>query len=152
MNPTVLTSAGLALLLGNLTQAAAGAAGHLLGATMSLFTNDVNPGKPAVIGDFTLATFTGSTPIAIASWGEMFYNENLDPEILGALAQWDYDSGTAETVYGIVLLSAGAGTPLLGYARLTTPKEMAATTDSLAIVPRFVMSADGFGSFSQLNA
>lgn len=146
MDPTVIPSSSLLL------QLAALLTGDFAAATVHLFTNDVNPGKSAVVGDFTAATFVGSTAIAIGAWGEVFLNGDLDAEAIAPLMQWDYDSGTAETVYGVYVLSAGVGTPLIAYARLETPKEMATTEDSLVIVPRLVFSATGFGSFATLSA
>ncbi len=132
------------LLLADLT------AGELAAATVHLFANDVNPGKGAVTADFIEATFTGSTALPITAWGSPFLNEDLDASALGPLMQWNWTAGVTDIVYGVYVLSAGAGTPLLAYARLETPKEMGTVDDSLALVPRWTMSAAGFGSFATL--
>lgn len=140
MLPTVMCSAGLRLLLADWLTAVEG---ELAGAKLKLFTNDVDPGKAAVIGDFDLATFTGSAPIAVATWGEVFTDVQGNANALGSLCQWDYDSGAAETVYGVVLTNAGDA--LIGYSRLAQSKLMNDTSDSLAIVPKISCSDAGFG-------
>jgi len=150
MNPTVFTKAAMFTMLAALLQAAAGTLEVLAGAKMKLFVNDVDPGEAAVIGDFTLASFTGSAAITIAAWGEAFTGQGGYPTTIGTLGQWDYDSGDAETVYGVVLTDNADG--LLAYARLTEPKTMDDTSDSLIVVPRMVVSPTGFGTFDRLAA
>lgn len=150
VDPTIVTSAGFLAMIANLIQAAAGAAGVLNGAKLKLFINDIDPGKAAVIGDFTLATFGGSTAIAVAAWNEAFLNGSGDAVILGAVAQWDWDSGDAETVYGVVLTTSADA--ILAYARLSVPKLMDDTADSLAVVPRYVVGDTGQGTFHLLAA
>lgn len=145
MDPNVFTSAGLLLMLANLT------AGQLASATVHLFINDVDPGKGAVVGDFTEATFTGSAALTVTAWGEAFLNLQLDAESIANLMQWDWDAGSAETVFGVYVLSAAMGTPLLGYARLTTPKDMGATTDSIALVLKMVLGPNGLGTGVRLD-
>src|SRR4051812_32695278 len=137
MGPNVVPSSALMLALVDLL------AGQLDAATVSLFINDVDPGKNAVIADFTLAAFVGSTPIAVSAWGEAYLNANKDAEAQAQLMQWNYASGPEESVYGIVVKGAGAGTPLLLYCRLDNPKGMGTTSDSLALVLRFTLSDQG---------
>lgn len=144
MEPTVLTSAGLHALLADIVATSPGGPGALDGAKLKLFVNDVDPGRAAVIGDFTLATFTGGAPIAVSAWGEAHTDAAGNANVLGPVCQWDWDSGTAETVYGVVLTDAADN--LLGYARLTEPKEMDDTSDSIAIVPRITLGGEDFGT------
>jgi len=144
MGPNVMVRGGLGAIMADAI------AGEFAAATAGLFIDDVDPGKGAVAADFTPATFTGSTPLVI-TWGEVYINANGDPEQSSQLLQFDWDAGSTETVYGILVKSAGAGTPLLLYARLDAPKEMGATTDSLALVVRLTMSALGFGASVQVS-
>lgn len=150
MEPTVFTYAGLSLLLAKILEDSAGTAEVLEGAKLKLFINDVDPGVNATLTDFDLATFTGSTAITVAAWGEVFRATTGNPTVLGSLAQWDWDSGDAETVYGVVLTDGADA--LLGYARLANEKTMDGTDDSLAIVPRIEMGATGFGTFERIAA
>jgi len=144
MESNVMVQGGLSAILADTT------AGEFAGATTGLFINNVDPGKQAVDGDLDAATFTGSTPVVI-TWGEVYINANGDPEQSSQLIQFDWDAGATETVYGIKVKSAGAGTPLLLYARMDAPKEMAATTDSVSFVVRLTMSATGFGASIQVS-
>lgn len=146
MLPTRFTTAGLLRMLADLL------GGELAAATVSLFVNDVNPLEGAVIGDFTLATFTGSTPIALGTFGEVYASADGGAESVAPLMQWDWDAGDAETVYGIVIKSAAVGTPLLGYARLENAREMNNTADSLVIIPRFKLSLTDLGTFLEIAA
>jgi hypothetical protein len=141
MEPSVFPSTALLVLLANLT------AGAFAAATVSLFTNDVNPGKAATLASFVLATFVGSTALPITAWGTESLDVNGDAESVGTLLSWNWTAAPAETVFGVVVKSTGAGTPLIAYARLSTPKSMAAVTDVLTVVPVLKLSALGFGSF-----
>ncbi len=145
MFATVPIAAGLLLLLDNLT------AGEFAAATVGLFINDVDPGRNAVAGDFDAATFTTSAALPVTTWAEAFINARGNAEAVGTTLQWDWDSGVAETVYGVVIKSAGVGTPLLAYARLENPKTMQSTGDSLAIVPRLELGGSGLGAFAQVS-
>lgn len=125
-------------------------AGSLAMATLGLFTNDVNPGVNADKTAFTAATFTGSAPVA-ATWGTPYLNANGDWEVQSQLINFHWTAGTTESVYGIMLQSAGTGTPLLVYARLDASKSMGLVTDVLSIVVRLTMSALGFGASIQVS-
>lgn len=142
MHPTVMVSSGLLLLL---TDWLTAVTGDLVGALVAPFINQVDPGKGAVLADFTPATFTGSAAIAVAAWGEVNLDVNGDARTAGGLMQWDWDSGAAETIYGFTF-TRGSG-ELLGYARLETPKLMDDTSDSLAVVPVITLGPTGFGVF-----
>lgn len=141
MDATVVVNSGLLLVLADIL------AGDWALPTVHLFINDVDPGPGAVVADFDEATFTGSTAQAIGAWGEAFMAEDGAATSVAPQLQWDWDSGVAETVYGVYVLSAGVGTPLLGYARFETPIGMAVTSNSLAVVPSFAYSEVGAGRF-----
>lgn len=138
MEPNVFTIAAAKLLLADLT------AGTLTGAKIKLFVNDVDPGPNAVLADFTLASFTGAAPIVVSGWSEAFVTPDGSVKSLTNLAQFDWDSGADETVYGIVI-TTGADA-LLAYARFETPKQMSTTDDSLAVVAAVSLSPEGFGT------
>lgn len=142
MEPTVMAQSGSFALLANLV------AGEYAGSKVFPFINDVDPQESAVIGDFTPATFTGSAAIAIAAWGEAFAVPNGGARSLGSLLQWDWDAGVAETIYGYVWTDATDN--LIGYARRTTPKLMAQTTDSAAVVPVAEVGPDGYGTWIEV--
>jgi hypothetical protein len=119
-------------------------AGTLAGAKLKLFVNDVDPGPAAVIGDFTLASFVGSTPLPITPWSEAYQVSGGGAASNGPYLQWDYDSGLAQTVYGVVITKATD--ELIGYARLDVPKSMSGTSDSIGIIPRIVVGPAGWGT------
>lgn len=145
MQPTVLPSSALLLELAALL------AGDFAAATMTLFTNDVDPGEGAVVGDFTAATFTTSTPAAITTWGAPYLTPEGYAEAIGTEHQWAWTAGAAENVFGILIKSAGMGTPLLAYARLIAPKPMQAVGNALAIVPKLRLGPAGFGASIQVS-
>lgn len=117
---------------------------------LTLFTNDVDPGPGAVVGDFTAATFVnGATPAAV-TWSTPFINNTPQATIIGGVSAFAWVSGATEVVYGYYL-TANAGHDFLGYARLVTPKPMSAVTDAIDLVPRLSMPAAGYGSSVDLS-
>lgn len=119
------------------------------GAKITLFTNDVNPGKGATIGDFTLATFNGSALKAI-TWLGAFANSNGDAETLSGLETFSTDGVIPETVYGIVIVDGVAPTLLRWYARFDAPIALTTAGQLISLVARLVMSAGGFGASVQV--
>jgi len=94
-----------------LAQAASAIAtgGFLNGAKVALWTaGSSNIGPYSVLADFTLATFTGSTPIASA-WGTPYISSDGTAHV-DFLASFHVTGGTVfETIKGFVLTdSAGA--------------------------------------------
>lgn len=138
MQDNIVTQTGENLFLTDLV------GGQLTAPTLALFINDVNPGKIAVLSDFDPATFVTSTPVAL-TFGTPYINENGDWEMVSQLVQFTFASGGPEIVYGVLMRSAGGGTPLLMYARLDDPKSMGVVGDVIAVVIRFTLSGDGWG-------
>lgn len=121
-------------------------AGTLDSCLLAPFVNDVDPGAPAVLADFTLATFVnGSTPVAV-TWDTPYVDAGGRVSAIGSLCSFNYISGTAEVVYGFYLEVLSIPPALVGYARLVTPKPMATTADALDLVPRISLSASDYGS------
>lgn len=146
MGPNVVVQLGLL----NLMDAALGHASiGLNGAKVGLFTNDVDPGKGAVLGNFTLATFAGSTEKVI-TWGTAFLNSSGDAESLSGLETFSTDGVIPETVFGMVVVDGIAPTLLRFYARFDTAIGMLVNGNQLSLVVRLTISAAGFGASVQV--
>lgn len=95
---------------------------------MALVIADFNEDEDHVLADFTLATFTGSAPIAGAAGAQ---GVGIDPvtgdqviSILPPAGGYRYECTVApaspQTVFGYILVDNGAAT-LLAMKKLTTP-------------------------------
>lgn len=149
MNPTVMTGLGLLDILTGMIEVAPGTAGAFAGAMVAPFTNDVDPGRQAIPGDFTAATFTGGEPKAIGVWGTPYINAAGDLQSIAPLLTFRFVSGVTETVFGVTITKSGGG--LLAYARLVQPITFNDTNDVLDLVPRLLTGYAGYGSFELVD-
>lgn len=102
-----------------------------------LFTNDVALDVDTVFADLTLATFTGSTPVA-CTFGTISRDANDRAIRQGDPITWTWTGGAAETCYGFVVLD-GSGTKLYFAQRFAAPRTMAASGDEISIIPRVLL-------------
>lgn len=109
------------------------AAGEIALATVHLFTNDVDPGPDAVVGDFNEATFAGYAAQALGAFGDPFMGPDGIARVYAPSQQYNWTGAPTETVYGFYILSAGGGTPFIEYFRLDTPKTMQSASDALRL-------------------
>jgi len=72
---------------------------------VELYQNNYTPVDASVIGDFTVATFTGSGPVTITSadWGAPVIVSDVGEITLTAPPTWTHGGGAAQTVYGWVM-------------------------------------------------
>lgn len=116
---------------------------------MVLVTSNTPPVETLVIGDLTLATFTGYAPKAGAAGAQQ---AGIDPatgeQVITVLApvggyRWECTAAPAspETIYGFALTDS-TGATLLAYAQLATPVTISDVGDFIdlgAVTIRFVL-------------
>lgn len=116
---------------------------------IALVVNNFVPDENLVLGDFTLASFNGSTPKAGAAGAQQV---GIDPatqdQVITNLAPaggWRWECavapGAAETIYGYILVD-NAGATVLGMEKLTTPVVIANVGDYIdlgSVELRFVV-------------
>lgn len=128
-------------------------AGKLAAATLHLFVNDITPNRFTAVADLTEATFTGGAAKTLGTWGEPFVTDAGEAAAFPPSVQWNWSAGDEEIVYGVYLLSAGVGTPLLGLARLETPAVMGSVEASLALALGFILGTNkGRLTVTQISA
>lgn len=82
--------------------------GLLDGAKVRLFTNDVQPVITSVVGDFTAATYTGHAD-KLVTWLAPSIADDGTPECIGTVPEFrPTDAVTPNTVFGAILIDAGA--------------------------------------------
>lgn len=140
MEPTVITTGGLGLMLTDET-----AGGQWSAPTVHLFTNDVDPGIGTVKADLTEATFGGYAGQPIASWTPLFPKPDGSVETIAGQLTFVGNGTDNETVYGVYVLSVDTGTPLLAYARLLAPKAMGDADQVLVLTIRLQFGPNGWG-------
>lgn len=115
-------------------------AGDLAGATVHLFTNDVDPRTFATLASFTEAAYAGYAAIAIAGWSANELNPDGTVTITATnvMTFTGPAAGGGPTVYGYFVQSAGAGTPYLYYARFSAPVNLTDNTKLLEMVATYV--------------
>lgn len=115
--PCVLPASVLADILG----VAVDTLGQFDGAKIALFSNNIVPSPSSVIGDFTPATFTGSTPQAI-TWGDVYSDGDGNAIAPGGSHLFPVTGAVSETIYGYIITDT-AGTGLLAARQLPAPQQ-----------------------------
>lgn len=138
MEPFTWLRAAILLFLADLIAADA----TLDGAEIALFQNDVIPSETSVIGDFTIATYTGYAAEAV-TWYAPSVSDAGDPEVIGAVGEFRPTAATVgNTIYGALLLDTGGA--LLAACRFAdAPLPMEGTLDSIVVVPRIRLTGGG---------
>ena len=106
----------------------------LEGAFLALVISDTSESRTLALGDLTLATFTGSNPKEITSWGGPYIDQEGRVRVDGIQGTWVAGGTPSETVYGYAILNAGE-TALLSYTRLPQPVPITAPSQGLSITP-----------------
>jgi hypothetical protein len=148
MAKLVMLHKGYEKILTKIKEAPAGTLSLFDACKFKLFVNDVDPGVNGTEDAFTLSAFAGGDPISPPVWNAEFLDIGGVPHSLSQLLQWNYASGMAETVYGL-LITDGADVGI-AYARLDTARMMSVVTDALAVVVDLSPSGAGFGTMDQL--
>lgn len=116
-----------------------GVGGILEAPTVRLFKNNYFPSKDSVIGDFTLADFTGYATSTAVTWGAPHVNADGNLEIQGGVKQFTAtDGATPNTVYGYLLTTAGGA--LIAAERFDVPVPVSAADDAVVVAPRFTLT------------
>lgn len=132
----MLPMIALRLQLGNLLAADTTTLAPVAANKIALIAAPVTPDENMVLADLTLATFTGSTPIAGATGAQQV---GIDPatqeQVITNLAPaggWRWECtvapGSPEVIYGFALVD-NAGATLLGIGLLPTPVTIQAVSD-----------------------
>jgi hypothetical protein len=104
---------------------------------VALYTNDATPTATSVLGDFTLATAGGSTPVAVTAWSDAYTDAAHVANQLANLIQFTATGvGDPENIYGWILTDA-AGTKYLGGERFPdAPIPFGPVGTAVAVLPR----------------
>lgn len=107
---------------------------HLVDSVMHLYQNDVTPTPALVLGDLTVATFTGYAGVDLAAWGNPFLDAENMATILSPLATFR-PTGTAiqNVIYGWYILDDGGLLVAAGRFE-NAPLPMGATSNVISIV------------------
>ncbi len=93
--------------------------GHgLSGALVDLYTNNQTPVHGSVIGDFTLAAWTGYAQGSLTGWNAASLDGSNRAKSTPNLVTFNNTSGSAKTAYGYVVRSSSGG--VLIFAELFT--------------------------------
>lgn len=113
--------------------------------TIKLFQNDMTPSPGSVLGDFTVATFTGYATSGAIVWAGPVNADDGTPELVGQrLIFTATDGAVTNTIYGYYALDAGGG--LLFAERFESPQNVAIAGDSVIFVPRVSVEFSNSGS------
>lgn len=107
---------------------------------LALYTNNVALNLDMVLGDFTLATFTGSTPLSLGTGvqptfidaGDGQYTMMLKDPAGGIVWNCTVTPGSPETCYGVIVTD-NAGATLLGASAFDTPQIVSASGQSVVV-------------------
>lgn len=118
---------------------AALAAGDYDALTMDLYQNDLDPTPLTVLGDFTVATYSGYAQKTALAFGTPYFNPDGIAEMDLPSQQFDHSGGAvANNIYGYYVQKTGGG--LLYAERLPdAPYPMIDATNSIVILSRFLM-------------
>lgn len=121
---------GLFMTSGDIVNAAAVQAALAL-STLDLYSNNVNPGKNNVVGDFTIATFPGYVQQAIATVPAPIIDQvNGGISLVLPSNLFVYVApGAGETIYGWILRNAGG--VLVAAGAFQNPVTMNANGDAI---------------------
>jgi hypothetical protein len=103
-------------------------------AEIALYINNVTPGPLTALADLTLATFTGSSPQLITTWGAAYIGADGSIHLTAPSALFTATAtpGTPQTVYGATVVGDPGGTPFLIAAwRFDTPVNIAVKYDGV---------------------
>lgn len=132
MEPLITT---LAFKLGILADAITAVTGSLTGATMNLFTNNIDPTPTTPLTAYDLADYTGNGTEVI-TWNGVSISDGGEPEIVGVVGEFrPTDAVTPNTIYGCLLLD-GAGALLAACKFLDGPRPMGDAQDAVVLAPR----------------
>lgn len=105
------------------------------GVTIKLYQNDFVPGPDSVLGDFTVATFTGYATSAEIAWAGPVNADDGTPELVGQrLIFTATDAAEPNTIYGYYALDSGGA--LLWAERFDEAQNVSIAGDSVIFVPR----------------
>lgn len=105
------------------------------GVTVKLFQNDIVPGPDSVLGDFTVADFTGYATSAALVWAGPVLKDDGTPELVAQRLMFTCTNATTpNTIYGYYLLDSEGG--LLGAERFEAPQQVSLVGDTVMFVPR----------------
>ena len=132
----MLPMVALRIALGNLLAANVATLAPVAANKIALIAAAFTPDEDAVIGDLTLATFTGSTPKGgVAGAQQVGINPATQEQTITILApvggwRWECtaDPAAPETIFGYALID-DAEAVLLATAQLITPVTIQAATD-----------------------
>lgn len=119
-----------------LRQLAAIKTAELDGSKLGLYTNDFTPNANTVIGDFTVATFTGYAQVTITLFDAAYIDENANAAIIGGLVQFAPASPytVGESVYGWYLTTS-TGALISGGRFPNAPVPMGVAGNYVQVVP-----------------
>jgi hypothetical protein len=105
---------------------------------MRLFQNNHTPGVTDVIGDYTVATFSGYPGDVSPTWGTPFTNGDGKAETDAGTTTYTHNGGgTSNTIYGAYFVTAGG---VLVYAdKFAAPIVMASNGDTFPYTPRMTL-------------
>lgn len=109
--------------------------GLLDGAVVNLYQNDLTPTPNTLVGDFTVANFTGYAVSSAIVWGTVFTDASNVANSVGDVKQFTCTAdGTAQTIYGYYVTVTGA---LRFSERFPTPIPVVHAADAVVVLPRF---------------
>lgn len=109
---------------------------------IALITNNFAPARGLVVGDLTLAAFTGSTPLEVTAGTQQVGRDSLANlwfiELIPPVGGWYWECSVAPVapvqVYGFALLDSTLAA-LYGAQLLPAPVTIAAVSDTVATGP-----------------
>lgn len=130
----VITAEELRQLLFNFTTTG----GRWEDVVIGLYQNDVTPGPGTVLADLDGADFGGYAAVTLTgTWGDAYVNAQGQPAVdQTALAEFDWASSPANTVYGYFVVRASAPTVLIYAERFPDPIQMLSLTSHIGILAR----------------
>lgn len=108
------------------------------GNKIALYTNNATPSENSVLTDFTLATFTGSTPVTATPGtqpegyvpGTGDSRINISPPVGGFRFECSVAPVVPEVIYGYIMVD-NAGAVYLAGKRLSSPITIANVSDAI---------------------
>lgn len=109
------------------------------GGSMGLFQNDITPNESTVIGDLTVATFTGYAPVTLTTYALPYLIGNNQAAVNSPLASFRPASPftVGNQVYGFFVLDTDGA--LLACGRFDDPVSMTDAGDFLELIYRHII-------------